>query len=302
MFLSVDKDLSRRSTYMTKKLVRSFLFVSLITVLLCGYEGMVKSKAGEIITGAGSTGNIYRISEFLDETQYDEYMNDSGHLFAKLQAFRQRLADSPEFRFYACADNFIETIDREIPETCMVNHGTEYAAESGYELDGEHITATEAIQVSENFFTLFPLKICEGRSFEPSDFNYGNDETIPVIMGNAYRSSFCLGDTFEAYYILERRSFTVIGFTDSGSDFYLSSSSRMVPYENFIIMPFENISEDSFSARAILLQQICGLIATHDGRGSALDTIGEYLTECGLENWSGMIIVPEQDLIDRIQR
>ena len=284
--------------YMIKKFLILILLLNVMTVLLCGCEGQNESRTEETVVNENR--DIYEVSEFLDDAQYDAYMNDGGELFSRLQDFHHRMKNSGEFEFYTFANNFIEIINHEVPERCVVNYGTEYADESRYEMNGESITATEAIQVSDNFFTLFPLKISEGRSFEPADFDYLSTDTIPVIMGNAYRDSFRLGDTFEGYYICERRSFNVIGFTDSESDFHLRSNNCMVPYGRFIIMPFENIEEDTYSSRAILLQQTCGFISIHGSRDAALETIREYLTESGLENWQEAIVVNEKSLQEKM--
>lgn len=285
---------------MTKKLLVFILLLTLIIGLLCGCERLGMNKTGKNIMNSNEYGNIYEITEVLDEEQVDEYTKDTGSLFYRLIDCKRQLVNSSEFSFYAFANNFIEIINNEIPEICIVNHGTEFEADSNYEIDGESITAAEAIQISENFFTLFPLKITAGRTFESADFDCQNAETIPVILGKAYQELFSLGDTFEGYYICERRSFTVIGFTDTESDFYLRSNNRMVSYENYVIMPFENIKEDSYSARAILLQQICGFIAPHGSRDSALHTIREYLTDAGLEDWIEAITVNEKSLYDKM--
>ena len=287
---------------MIKKHLILLLFLSLIPILLCGCAGTGERITEEPGINTNENIGIYEVSEFLDEERYDEYMNDAGSLFGRLQAFRHQLANSSEFGFHAFANNPVEVINRVIPEICFVNHGTEYEDESRYEIDGESITAAEAIQVSDRFFSLFPLKITEGRGFEPSDFDCRNADTIPVILGDAYRDTFRPGDTFDGYYICDRRSFTVIGFTDTESDFYLRRGNRMAPYGRFIIMPFEKIGEDSFSVRAILLQQICGFIVTNNGRESALNTIREYLTENGLGNWCDAIAVSEKSLKEKLNQ
>lgn len=285
---------------MVKKLLLYILTMSVMAGLLCGCEGWNANKAEKHITDANQYDNVYEITELLDEGQYGEYMNDAGSRFHRLLDFRRRLAESSEFAFYAFASNFVEIVSDEIPETCLVNHGTEFEDGSGYVIDGENITAAEAIQISENFFSLFPLKITEGRCFEASDFDYRNTESIPVILGKAYQDTFQLGDVFEGYYICERRSFKVIGFTDAGSEFYSRSNSRMVSYENDIIMPFQNITEDAFSARAILLQQICGFIVPRNDRDTVLQTIREYLTDTGLADWGEAIIVNEKSLQEKM--
>ena len=286
---------------MVKKLLLFILAMSVTAGLLCGCEGWNSNKPEKNIADANKYDNVHEITEFLDEEQYEEYMNDAGSLFHRLLDFRRRLAASSEFAFYAFADNCIEAISIKIPESCIVNHGTEFEDESRYVIDGENITAAEAIQISENFLSLFPLKITEGRSFEASDFDAGKAESIPVILGKAYQGTFHTGDVFEAYYICERRSFKVIGFTDAGSEFYSRSNNGMVSYENDIIMPFQKITEDSYSARAILLQQICGFIAPRSSRDSALQTIREYLTDAGLEEWTEAIIVNEKSLQEKMR-
>lgn len=276
------------------------ILLILITVVLSGCEGPYVDKIEKSIINVNKYNKVYEITEVLDEEQFNEYTKDDGSLFNRFIDFRHQLNNSSKFEFYAFANNFLEIINNEIPETCIVNYGSQFMKDSNYEIDKESITATEAIQVSENFFTLFPLKITAGRSFESSDFDYQNAETIPVILGKNYQEYFNLGDTFEGYYICERKSFTVIGFTDDESYFYLSSNNQMTSYENYIIMPFECIKDDSNSARAILLQQICGFIESHESRTSALHEINECLTEVGLEGWIGSIIVNEKSLQDKI--
>ncbi|MBP9989390.1 MAG: ABC transporter permease, partial [Ruminococcus sp.] len=193
-------------------------------------------------------------------------------------------------------NNSIEVINKTIPESCVVNHGTKNESESKYKLNGDNITAAEAIQVSEKFFNLFPIKISEGKSLETADFNYHNDNIIPVILGSTYRKSFKLGDKFEGYYICERKMFKVIGFADSGYQFYLRSGMRMEVYDNYIMIPFEKFVSDSHYARASLLQQICGFIVPHSNHNSAVKSIQKQLKDIGLEAWIDMITVNKKSI------
>lgn len=277
----------------------------LTTCLFCGCEASGTNKADDTTVDANRNDyvNVYEVSEYLTEDQYDEYMNDDGTLFHRLLEYRHLLTDCSEFEFFAYCNNFIEVINNEIPEICYVNFGTEFQAQSEYVINGENITAAEAIQVSENYFSLFPIDITAGRGFQSTDFDYHDSESIPVILGEAYRELFNLGDTFEAFYIGDRRTFTVIGFADTESIFYLRSGKRMESYECYIVMPFENIGEDSASetaARAVLLQEICGYIELNGDRSSALQTIRRYLKDVGLEDWSEAIAVNDKSLFDKL--
>ena len=278
-----------------------FLLISLTVMCCLLAECNAPAKNESSDTHTDESDEIFEITELLDEKQYDEYMTDNGTLFNKLIEFKKYMDNSSEFEFYAFANNFIEAIETEIPDACTVNHGTEFENESKYEIDGESVTAAEAVQVSENFFDLYTVEITDGRSFAKTDFDF-NAKTIPVILGSAYKEYFKLGDTFDGYYICERKTFEIIGFTDAESEFYLRSSNGLVTYKNFIIMPFANVTDDSYFARAILLQEICGFIAPKTDRSSALIETREHLKDSGLDKWSDAVIISEKSLQKKINR
>ena len=75
----------------------------------------------------------------------------------------------------------------------MVNYGTAFAGKSAYEIEGEPEVAAEAVQVTAIFFDLFPVQITEGRGFTDEDYDFLGKDTIPVIMGAAYKGSVSLG-------------------------------------------------------------------------------------------------------------
>ena len=292
------------NTIKEKRLTSIILLLSIMAMMSllfgCARSEIDKAENSTVDTNKSVYNDIYELSEHLTEEQYDEYMNDDGSLFYSLLEFGNRLTESSEFEFYAYCNNFVEVINSEIPETCIVNYGTEFETESKYVINGENITATEAIQVSKNFFKLFPIEITEGRCFQSTDFDCHYSEPIPVILGTAYHESFHLGDKFEAYYIGERRSFTVIGFIDEESVFYQRSEGRMESYERYIVMPFESIKEDSASSRAILLQQICGFIELYGDHSYALQTIQGYLKDTGLEDWNESIVVNSKSIREKM--
>ena len=238
----------------------------------------------------------WRMAERLDDSLYDEYRQDNGHRFQALLTFSERLRSSGELTFIPYATNPLELLNLTIPDQCMVNYGTEFAGESAYEIEGEPAVATEAVQVTENFFNLFPVQITEGRRFTDEDYDFLGKGTIPVIMGAAYKGSFSLGDRFEGYYICDRFTFEIIGFAESGSAFYSSGDGRPVSYDRYIIMPFASISEDSEISRIILLQQFCGLITDENGKDDALKQVNEYLADSGLGDWSGQFYITDANL------
>lgn len=228
--------------------------------------------------------NVYKLTESLDDEAYSAYVDGDPVLFDKLNVFKNKLTASPDFDYYSYAENEAEVLYAVMPDECMLNYGTEFASESRYDIEGESATCVNAIQVSDNYFSLFPMDVSAGRAFDEKDCHYQNAEYIPVILGKKYQDTFAVGDTFEGYYILERRTFKVIGIAGDGA-FYSSSQNCMIPYDNYIIMPFMYVEADSFAARAILLQQVSGCVAYQGDRNEALHIVKKYLKEAGLDDW-----------------
>lgn len=245
---------------------------------------------------------IYTVAEYLDDDAYDSYVNDDGTMFQRLLGFHDLLKASDTFDYYAYANNIIEVIDTDIPDECILNHGTEFAKDSRYEFEGNAITATEAIQISENYADIFPIKVTEGRFFEEEDFDCLDNEEIHVLLGNGFKDSFDIGDTFEAYYIFERKIFKVIGFISPDSEFYLKSRNALSSFDGYVVMPFANIKDDSYVARRILLQQTSGYIVPETDRESALKAYEKCLREASLESWIPMVGMNEMDLCEALSR
>ena len=243
----------------------------------------------------------WRMAEWLDDSFYDEYLRDDGRRFQSLLEFSEKLRSSGELTFAPYSTNIVELLNLTIPEQCMVNYGTSFAGESAYEIEGEPAIAAEAVQVTENFFDLFPVQITEGRGFTDDDYDFLGSGKIPIILGAAYKGTFSLGDRLEGYYIFERFLFEVIGFAESGKVFYSSANGRTVPYDRYIIMPFASVSEDSEIGRILLLQQICGLITDGNGRDHALKQVKEWLAEAGLSDWTDQFYIGDASLGTTIQ-
>lgn len=283
------------------RIIAGFLTVVIIFSLAACSAGKENPAAktesdGAVLSDLTVYSYTWRMAEILDDSSYDEYMHDDGRRFQSLMSFSEKLRSSEEIVFTPYTSNLVELLNLTAPDQCMVNYGTEFSEESGYEINGEPAAAAEALQVTDNLFDLFPLQIAEGRGFIDDDYDYLDKGRIPVILGAAYKDTFSIGDTFEGYYISERFTFEVIGFAEGGRVFYSSPDGRPVPYDHYIIMPFASVHEDSEMGRIILLQQLCGLITDENGRNHALNQVNEWLAETGLNDWTGQINITEDSL------
>ncbi len=74
-------------------------------------------------------------------------------------------------------------------------------------------------RVDENAFNHYDLGVSIGRPFEHEDFTLRSDQkTIPLLLGDAYKPYFDVGDTFDADFVYYKLSVQVIGFLNPRSD------------------------------------------------------------------------------------
>lgn len=95
-------------------------------------------------------------------------------------------------------------------------------------------------------------KIEEGNGFSKSDFEYNDNKTIPLLLGNKYKEYFAIGDEIEVFYLGEEKiKGEVIGF------FALNQSIDEMSYEldYSIIFPLQNI-EDLKKAKPSFVQKL----------------------------------------------
>ena len=161
------------------RIIAGFLTVLIIVSLTACSAGnenpAAKTESDEaVLSDLTVYSYTWRMAEFLDDSSYDEYMHDDGQRFQSLMSFTEKLRSSEELAFTPYTSNLVELLNLTVPDQCMVNYGTEFAEESGYEINGEPAAAAEALQVTDNLFDLFPLQIAEGRGFSDDDYDYLN--------------------------------------------------------------------------------------------------------------------------------
>lgn len=122
-------------------------------------------------------------------------------------------------------------------------------------------------------------QIAEGRGFESADYVIQNN-TIPVILGNNYRTVYNLNDEFQAYYMGEKSTFKVIGFLKKGAE--INVAEIIVNFNDYVLVPaFNEVSgnankySNTFEASHYINKTTKGLIATNENI-KASKTIAEF--------------------------
>jgi len=112
----------------------------------------------------------------------------------------------------------------------------------GRDRDGYETVTTpiNTVIMCENSVSRFDNRVAEGRNLHMSDYSlYSQDEPISVVLGNAYRSIYKIGDILPLMYLHVVLSFEVVGFYESGVDFSMDAGALQdVNVDYSIIMPY----------------------------------------------------------------
>ena len=107
--------------------------------------------------------------------------------------------------------------------------------------EGNEILTTplKTVLLSESIFNRLDDSIDEGRNLRTSDFTLAApNEPISVVLGNAYKEIYELGDTFSLELISEVMNFQVVGFYKSGVGFSNDVGAlHQVDFDHTIVMP-----------------------------------------------------------------
>src|SRR5690606_23511979 len=70
----------------------------------------------------------------------------------------------------------------------------------------------KTVQLNELAINMFPLEIADGEAFVSKDFQYEENDEIPVLLGFDYNQHFNVGDSIKGSYIFKEFNFIVKGF------------------------------------------------------------------------------------------
>ena len=152
----------------------------------------------------------------------------------------------------------------------------------------------QAVQISIN--VLNDSDVSKGRYFKPEDYMHGRDAVIPVLMGNAYKNIYDVGDRFEAIYLYQKYSFQIVGFLQKETE--ISAGERSTITDDFLVMPSFNLGENSredAGYRIHYANKISGLVQASKYDDSDMNEITEILTNgdigrCTVREYEGFSV------------
>lgn len=120
--------------------------------------------------------------------------------------------------------------------------------EYGYEARQRTEGVYKSIQINDEFFKHFSLKVSEGRKFSKEDYVY--KDVLPVILGNKYKGIYNLNEKFRIYYLGIKLNCKVVGFLDKNS--YFNNGHDLQSLDYYIVLPsIEKFISTDFSEEVI---------------------------------------------------
>lgn len=236
----------------------------------------------------------YTVNEGTTDLFYYTYLekeNEEG--FHTLNRMKQAFYEESSFRYISIAHQPVDLWGKEM------NHKFLYGYESGeYEssISEEEDTTRyfiKSLQVSEDFFDEFDIKVEKGNGFKESDYVYKRGKPIPVILGSDYEGSLQIGDTLEGEYLFEKTEFKVVGMLSKQSFYYDTLSESLESTARYMIIPVQESEQATEHAKIMNLQQIAGVIISEQEYLKVKEQVDKLIEEEKAEDFGVYIKEPE---------
>lgn len=191
---------------------------------------------------AGITDNFdFGEISFSDAARDPEIYSQFGKLYKSLlkeEVFTYIEVGNQHIEFrghYDKKEEFVYGINRSKGQ--VINQKIEMKEETFY------TTPIKAIQVGSSVDNYIGLNkyLDSGHYFDENDYDYKGG-TIPLVLGNGYKSSYSVGDNIEFYYLFTKFDGKVIGILNEGTKVPVQQKEEIV--DSYVLMPFFNINSE----------------------------------------------------------
>lgn len=196
--------------------------------------------------------NIYQLSDNLIEEREQKYFSDIRELEV-LKRFHEELQESEDFVYFNTTIQPIGFLNFKGMSSFLYGY-EDGAIPPEYQKEMGTYQVVKSIQVNEQVFSSFNVKIKNGKRFNNNDFEYENKKTIPVILGSNYEGIYEIGDTINIDYIDTPMKAIVIGTLDANTIIPVREQIDF-SLDKYIILPEFTMNQAAETKEDLLLQQ-----------------------------------------------
>lgn len=241
--------------------------------------------------------NVFRLTDnFLNERETELYNNKIG--LSMLKQFNREIKSNDHFKYYEMIsqtvyvpyfDNneiFIEGYETGRPHpTANIRHNGQ----------AEKFCAVKAFHLSENVFRDFNIQIEIGSVPKRDSYTYVKGNVIPILLGNAYKPVYKIGDSIDVYIISDFFKCEVAGFLEKGSNITINESymhflDRYMVLPSFGIEELPQTKDEKYMQFARYLQKNCGIIVSDYDAQKITNEISTITKNVGLDDNSYVLI------------
>lgn len=213
----------------------------------------------------------------------------------KAKSMYKKLIEAEEFTYYEIYSQFLYIVNYEgLPIfRHMYENGNPYEEDVPIDLNGINYLAApiKTMQLSNNCFADFGLKVVEGESFDVEHYNYTINDTVPIILGFEYKQQYEIGQILNGIYIAEPFNFEIIGFFEKDTTIQIGNDIKYL--DRYIVMPCfncekpVNTQDRIFQIRHYGLKT-SGILKVPEGisETAVKNIVNKMAKESGLKNYS----------------
>lgn len=217
--------------------IRQSAFLGLIIILLTA-TGLVFAAIGTLgfnqlhgrlldFSAKYKAEHIFHLYDpFNSENILRSFRNESD-AEERLMRFHERLENNPYFRYLDLNSQSIYIQNYSGPKKFIKGYEDGRAdLNKPVDISGNLYSSVKGMQFSELVFTTFEPSLQSGRYFLSSEYNYREDQPIPLILGSEYQEIYSLGDQLNIYFLGLHSRARVVGFFNKdsgGADVFLDT-------------------------------------------------------------------------------
>ncbi|CCC86236.1 hypothetical protein PPM_p0086 (plasmid) [Paenibacillus polymyxa M1] len=231
----VVESLKRKKMFSLLIILQIVIFFALITTLFLQYSNIEK-KSDQV--NSLKAMNDYQLSDTLLEDQDMKEFTNNPQFLVIAKTFYNNLNKILDDKYIYLFNQSIAVL----PDSKKWDQKFLFGYEDGIDSPAfrlnnkEPYYATKAVQMNEQAFKNYSIKVNKGAPFSTDDFVNKNNKDIPILLGSEYEGKYQIGDTITANYLMKDFTLVVKGFIQPNT-LVFNAQFPEIYLDRYIVMP-----------------------------------------------------------------
>ncbi|AAT59551.1 MULTISPECIES: ABC transporter permease [Bacillus cereus group] len=252
ILIEVRESLLKKKGFFILILAQTCLLFSLLSALyLYFFDVDTKTKS---FYAQFKGKSIYQLSDQLFNEKEKYFFSNVAEL-KKLKNFYHTLLNSKEFLYLNTTLQHVGVRNFKGDPTFLVGYEEGTVRDPYEKAKGSGTFArVKSIQLNQNVFSTFNVKVQNGVPFEKNDFLFEKGKKVPILLGAEYQSFYNIGDTIYVDYLNRVLEGKVVGILQKNTLFPARENTEFYA-DRYIILPEFIMKEDPIEKEDISFEQ-----------------------------------------------